>query len=38
VQRDCDDDEVREAVFGQCSILVAADPATGRDERPSRRP
>jgi glyoxylase-like metal-dependent hydrolase (beta-lactamase superfamily II) len=24
VQRDCDDDEVREAVFGQCSILVAA--------------
>ena len=26
-QRDCDDDEVREAVFGQCSILVAgADP------------
>ena len=28
VQRDCDDDEVREAVFGQCSILVA--PAPGR--------
>jgi glyoxylase-like metal-dependent hydrolase (beta-lactamase superfamily II) len=26
VQRDCDDDEVREAVFGQCSILLA-DPA-----------
>ncbi len=25
VQRDCDDDEVREAVFGQCSILVAAE-------------
>lgn len=25
VQRDCDDDEVREAVFGQCSILLAAE-------------
>jgi glyoxylase-like metal-dependent hydrolase (beta-lactamase superfamily II) len=31
VQRDCDDDEVREAVFGQCSILVA--PAPGRPRR-----
>ncbi len=30
VQRDCDDDEVREAVFGQCSILVAGDPADTR--------
>jgi glyoxylase-like metal-dependent hydrolase (beta-lactamase superfamily II) len=30
VQRDCDDDEVREAVFGQCSILVAPESrATG---------
>ncbi|HEY2225713.1 MBL fold metallo-hydrolase [Actinomycetospora sp.] len=26
VQRDCDDVEVREAVFGQLSILVGADP------------